>query len=149
MTTINVASRIPEDHYNQIILSGEKPAEFIRKAIEEKLGNSNLETINKKIKQHQETVEKLKIKKKLIQEKENRIINTPKKELDWISETAILLKENPHIFEGRYSYYCNVFPKDYKVTKQDFKKILDYAENKNKEVEVLDQLNKVEVKNVG
>lgn len=96
---------------------------------------TSLDEIDKNIKNLQEQIDNLKIKKCTINKKieEDKII--PDAELNFLWETKEILTRNPDFLDGRIGLYVNRFLKSYQPSRNQFLDLLKKAERIKVEME--------------
>lgn len=134
--TTPISARVPltllAEIHKELKETGKNMNEFINEAVRDKLYNeSNVELINKEIEYHQEIVKNLEGKKKQHIEKEKVFDKIPEKEISFLLETKELLEREPTFVHGRINLYKNKFGKHFKISPNDFFKLLNKAEEQH------------------
>lgn len=132
-----ISIRISSDLLIGIRQSGQTNSDFIREAIQEKLEKENLDIINEEIEGRQREIKNLEKRKKLLVQKQKETKDISMEEIAFLLEAKEKISKNPLFLDGQHSRYCNLFPKPYKISKQDFIKLLDEAENQNQEKQII------------
>lgn len=119
-TTIPVSTRLDSETILAIKTSGESPAEFLRKAVDERLNGQDINYIEEKIKEKEEELKILKKKKYEIEGIQKQRDNLSQEEIDFFLESDRILKSRPEFLDGRIDLYTNVFMKPFKLTRKEF-----------------------------
>lgn len=132
-----VNTRIPEELFFQIndyikLNPGLKPSDVLREALYCYLENINEDFLKTNIESYELKIKKMKEQIDLIKIKQNNIKKIPQKEIDFLLESKEVIDKNPYFLEGRINSYIALFKKPYKVSKQDFFKLLGEAEKQCK-----------------
>jgi len=135
--TTPISARVPltllAEIHKELKESGINMNEFLNGAIKDKLYNSiNIELINKEIAYHKEIVKNLESKKKENADKEKVFDKIPQKDMPFLLETKKLLDKDPTYILGRINLYKNKFGKQFKISPEEFFKLLDKAEIQSK-----------------
>ncbi len=130
--TIPISARIPlsllAEVQKELKETKQNMNEFINESVKDKLYNNiNLDLIEKQIELYKELINNLENKKKESVEKEKSFNEISKAEISFLLETKELLEKDPTYIQGRINLYKNKFGKHFRISINDFFKLLDKA----------------------
>lgn len=109
-----------------------KQSDVLREALSNFLQQQDKDYLDKKIQEYNIILKKLEEEKKIMNLKNKNIQKLSKAEIEFLKESKDIIEKNPFYIEGRIESYINTFKKPYKLTKQDFFKLLIEAEDEGK-----------------
>ncbi len=142
--TSNIGTRIPQSIFGDIIqeINGTDMnlSKWLREAVEEKLTNDNKEKLDIEIKYHEDILNSLKKRKDLFKEKEKDFSKIPAGEVSFLLETGKILEKDFSFIKGRINLYKNRFNKSYRISEQDFMKLINQAQEQAMEKSTMGEL---------
>lgn len=127
MVKIGVYIKLDEQQLSTIKAMGINFSEWVREKVDEELFDA--EKLKIKIKENEAKLKKMRQNLALFDKSVYTGIYTNSpcnyKEIKFLRETAILLKNSPEFLEGRINLYINQFGKTLKPTKKQFKELLN------------------------
>lgn len=83
------------------------------------------EEIDKNIKNLQEQIERLKLRKIMANRKIEERKNISENEIDFLLETKEIIERDPEYLDGRIGLYLNKFGKPFKISRKEFYDLLE------------------------
>jgi len=145
--TTPISARIPlsllAEIHKELEETNQNMSDFIEKAIKDRLFNyCNQELLDSEIAYHKQIIQNLERKKEESEEKEKTLLKIPKSEIQFLLKTKKIIEDNPLYCIGRINLYKNKFNKHYRISEQDFFKLLRQAEDQAKANEILGKVGK-------
>ena len=101
---------------------------FIREAIDEKLEREDIDYLEEKEKKLIKELEKLQVHKKILGQKRDESVNLSSEEISELMDAKNSIQDNPMFLEGRISRFRNIFTKPYQISRPEFFKLIEKAE---------------------
>ncbi len=140
----SIQARLTNDEILEINLfcknTGMKRSNFLRDAIKEKLQNDNPKYLTKRKKELQEELERIKKQEKFFEQKTQESTNFTKAEIQFLIESKEKIEKNPNFLDGCINKFINDFGKPYKISRNDFYKLMDEVENQSQEEKIIQEM---------
>jgi len=111
---------------------GQTYSDLIRNILEDFFSKQDHKFISDKVNKYKRIIEELEESKNILQLKEKNIKKIPSKEIEFLLESKETIEKNPNYLLGKIDSYTNIFKKSYKISIQDFFKLIMEAEKQCK-----------------
>lgn len=135
---ITITIRITTEQFALIKDLNINLGEWVRQKLNEDF--LDIKGVDKEIERKTSELEELKKKQKILLIKQEESKNISKEELEWLIETKKVIDRNPLFLEGRLRKYLNDFKKPYNLAKAEFLNLLNKAEEKSRENQILEDV---------